>query len=166
MRSGTCKPVLVEAQNSLDSAGKGVPKPLVLTPAMGTPQTLVDTRGRGQKHRKTSSSPSDRKPVWHVFLSVGAARSATILVTTVNFNGGDVDAVFFVTRDPLAKHTSKTLEGRSVTFRVQFFFLFDFIFLTSIAARFLVTFFKKNMFLSRLGGYPSEAFFFLSLFFF
>ena len=66
------------------------------------------------------------------------------------------------------QQTSKTPEGRSATFRVQalvFSFFLIFHFLTSIAARFLMTFLlkKKTFFLSRLGQYPLEASFFLSL---
>ena len=73
--------------------------------------------------------------------------------------------------------TSKTPDGRSATYRVQDFFWIHSLFLTSIAARFLVTFHLKNF--SRLGewgrwrrgeedggdGYPLEASFFLSMFF-
>ena len=65
----------------------------------------------------------------------------------------------------MQRDTSKTPEGRSATFTVQglgfFFFWEDF--LTSIAARFLVTFFFTMIFLSRLGRRYWEAFFFVFL---
>ena len=63
------------------------------------------------------------------------------------------------------RQTSKTLEGRSATFTVQglVFFLYIFHFLTSIAARFVVTFLnKKSFFLSRLGAVPFGGLIFFS----
>ena len=62
--------------------------------------------------------------------------------------------------------TSKTPEWRSATFRVQGLCFFFSIFLSSISARFLVTFLsKRSIFLPSRWVHPGGLFFFLSLIF-